>query len=588
MGRREEGWLIGAFLMAALLFIGVAVGAHFSFSRQATAIDWVRHTEDVIRHIEGLLSAVQDSEIAERGYLITSDESFLEPGEDARERASAHLSALWRLTRDNEEQQRRLARIEELANRTVAFHEAIVEAHRLGDPSGLAQVRAGDGKRLMDALRQVVAEAVEHEEELLAQRSLRFDRSMWRTTLFMIIADAVAFAALSLAVFLLMRELNRRRRRDTEALLGRERGELAERSAFEEERVERVLEQLPVAVLLLEAEQGRVEIANRRARALFGAEVLGSDSFDETLRALRLTRADGTALTREDLPLSSSAEPQAVEVWHQREGGGKIPVLLQGGPLRDHEGTTRGLVLSVEDLSETRAVSEERERAARFRQLFTTLVGHDMRNPLSVITAGTASLQRRRLPPPEARIVERVRASADRVARMIDQMIALVQARLAGGIELERSAANIEDICRDVVAQLDVDEPQREIHLEAHGDLTGVFDEERLRSVVGELVRNALRHSGEDEPVEVRARAVDGEVELEVHGGEPIPEELQAFLFDPFRRADERVRLRSTGFGVGLYVAEQIARAHGGSLDVTSAAGEATTLRLVLPRRREA
>ena len=114
-------------------------------------------------------------------------------------------------------------------------------------------------------------------------------------------------------------------------------------------------------------------------------------------------------------------------------------------------------------------------------------------------------------------------------------------------------------------------------------DCGGVWDPDRIAQVVSNLVGNAVQHSPRDSTVRV---TLDGReaarVQLRVHNeGPPISGEIRAGLFDPFKRA---ARLREQGLGLGLYISHQIARLHGGSLEVRSTEREGTDFTLDLPR----
>jgi signal transduction histidine kinase len=105
-----------------------------------------------------------------------------------------------------------------------------------------------------------------------------------------------------------------------------------------------------------------------------------------------------------------------------------------------------------------------------------------------------------------------------------------------------------------------------------------------MAQVVGNLVSNALHHGRPDTPVRVEVRDAGGEVRLSVHNeGESIPPELQAMLFQPFRRGTTG-KAATRSVGLGLYIVRQVARAHGGEVEVHSARGEGTTFTVRLPR----
>jgi len=99
--------------------------------------------------------------------------------------------------------------------------------------------------------------------------------------------------------------------------------------------------------------------------------------------------------------------------------------------------------------------------------------------------------------------------------------------------------------------------------------------------VVSNLVGNALQHSPEGSPVEVTLVDRGEDVVLEtLNGGPPIPAEVLPHIFEPGRRS-----AGSGGLGLGLFIAQQIVLAHGGSISATSSPEEGTRVSMTLPRR---
>src|SRR5690606_23173424 len=182
------------------------------------------------------------------------------------------------------------------------------------------------------------------------------------------------------------------------------------------------------------------------------------------------------------------------------------------------------------------------------------------------------------------RLVERVRASAERMARMIDQILDFTRARLGGGIPIEPTGVNLLDLAKGLVDELEGVVPRR-IVLESTGDPQGRWDSDRLSQVISNLLTNAIEHGPPDQPVRL---TIDGRqparVTLEVWNAGAIVPEVLSTLFDPFRRARGRTRGRARGLGLGLYIVEQVIAAHGGRIDVRSSEGEGTTFSVSIPR----
>jgi signal transduction histidine kinase len=122
--------------------------------------------------------------------------------------------------------------------------------------------------------------------------------------------------------------------------------------------------------------------------------------------------------------------------------------------------------------------------------------------------------------------------------------------------------------------------------VQAFGDTRGFWDEERLDQVVTNLFTNAIKHGAPSEIVGVRLEGREKSyVVVEVSNrGTPIPPDLLPVIFDPFRRGEGRYDARSKGVGLGLYIAERILAAHGGTVSVRSSADDGTTFTVTLPR----
>ena len=214
-------------------------------------------------------------------------------------------------------------------------------------------------------------------------------------------------------------------------------------------------------------------------------------------------------------------------------------------------------------------------RDAQLRETFTGVLGHDLRNPLSAILMGAKLLLRRSDVTPEQRpVLERIVSSGERASRMVSQLLDLTRVRVGTGIELRRTRVELPALLRDVAGELE-GVHKRAVAVDVAPDLWTDCDPDRLAQVVSNLLGNALTHGAPDAPVRVEADRTDGSVRIAVvNGGGPIPPDVARSLFDPFVRGTEGGRQRSEGLGLGLYISDQIVRAHGGSLVLQQPDGE--------------
>ncbi|MDB5736671.1 MAG: histidine kinase [Sphingomonas bacterium] len=236
-----------------------------------------------------------------------------------------------------------------------------------------------------------------------------------------------------------------------------------------------------------------------------------------------------------------------------------------------------------EQLARSEANLLDERNTAELREQFIAVLGHDLRNPLSSIGAGVHLLTK--APPPEkaSRILALMQGSVDRMAVLIDNVLDLARGRLGGGLSILRQSVDLAPMLKHVVNELRVGHPGRTILSDIAIDVPVDCDPSRIGQLFSNLLGNALTHGAAAEPVRVDATTADGMLTLSVsNGGDPIPPDAIERLFQPFARGT--VRHDAAGLGLGLYIAAEIAAAHGGTLGVTSTT-DATCFTLRMPLR---
>jgi PAS domain S-box-containing protein len=229
-----------------------------------------------------------------------------------------------------------------------------------------------------------------------------------------------------------------------------------------------------------------------------------------------------------------------------------------------------------------RAATELREVALLRETLIGTL-GHDLRNPLSAILMSAQLLQQDAgLSDRALRAVQRIATSGNRMQRMVHDLLDFARSRLAGGIPVERTPLDLHELAREVVQEMSIGAPGSDIRLDLTGDGLGSWDGDRMAEVLSNLLRNALQH-GAEAPIDVRIEDAGDGIRLEVSNLNrqgPIPARALATLFEPFRQGQRT----GSGLGLGLYIVDQVVRAHGGEISVQSDT-ERTTFAVQLPRQ---
>jgi signal transduction histidine kinase len=175
-------------------------------------------------------------------------------------------------------------------------------------------------------------------------------------------------------------------------------------------------------------------------------------------------------------------------------------------------------------------------------------------------------------------------ASATRVEGIVRDLVDYAIAQRGGAIPVSPGPSDLALLCQGVAEECQAASPDRVVECDGEGDPKGEWDSDRLAQAVSNLVSNALRYGDPAAPVRLRWRGEADEAAIEVrNAGPPIPAEVLPALFDAFRRGPGEDRGR--GLGLGLYIAREIAAAHGGRVEARSSAEEGTTFTLVVPRR---
>jgi signal transduction histidine kinase len=229
-------------------------------------------------------------------------------------------------------------------------------------------------------------------------------------------------------------------------------------------------------------------------------------------------------------------------------------------------------------------LSSERE-TSELREQFIAVLGHDLRNPLASIAAGTRMLARgnstqdsnlkeaSNSKEASGEILGLMQKSVARMSALIDNALDFARGRLGSGIALKRSAQSLEPILDQVIAELRAVSPESKI--ETTFNLTQPVDCDggRIAQLFSNLLGNSVTHGTATKPIRVHATTQDGKFELSVaNSGEPIPSAAMVRLFQPFYRVSAQDSRQ--GLGLGLYIVSEIARAHDGTIDVTSSPEE--------------
>jgi signal transduction histidine kinase len=207
------------------------------------------------------------------------------------------------------------------------------------------------------------------------------------------------------------------------------------------------------------------------------------------------------------------------------------------------------------------------------RNLLLRMLGHDMHNPLQVIQLTARSLSKLDAGVDVAVAAARLSKSSANIKALLDDLLDFNRTKLGLGLTIAPSTIDLAEAFAGELEQLRVAHPGRQIELEVSGDVSGVWDKYRLYQLLGNLVVNALTYGDFSSPVRVVLNGRPAEVIFAVHNrGPKIEPATLSIIFNPLKRGVEHQEVSSAGgsLGLGLFIAREIALAHGGKIVATS------------------
>lgn len=224
-------------------------------------------------------------------------------------------------------------------------------------------------------------------------------------------------------------------------------------------------------------------------------------------------------------------------------------------------------------LQETQGELAHERRLALVQEEFMAILAHDLRSPVAAIGAGLRMLARMDQEPQGAELIGMMEATTRRMAGLVNNLMDHARNRLGGGIVLDRIRDdNLHDALHLIVAEFRAVAPQRQINAAIDIPHPVSCDRARIAQLLSNLLGNAITHGADSRPIDVSAQVADGIFRLQVaNEGNPIPQDQIPGLFAPFSKGSSP---RHKGLGLGLYIAAEIAKAHGGTMTVRSDAAQ--------------
>jgi PAS domain S-box-containing protein len=293
----------------------------------------------------------------------------------------------------------------------------------------------------------------------------------------------------------------------------------------------------------------------------------------------RLLTADGLARLRNAMErLRLEGEPYDLELEFTRFDGAVRWCATRGEPVRDAQGQVIGINGTVDDITHIKELE-------RLREEWTSLVAHDLRQPLSVLTMASDFLPtlHKGTSQEERTTLQSIQSATQTIERMVDDLLdmSLLEAHR---LKLDRKWTDLHVMVGETVKQMSHPAGTR-IDVHESGQTVSCFvDPMRIGQVLGNLISNAVKYGDPKTAVDVSVDRTEGEVRIAVtNHGPGITSDEMPRLFERFMRSKTARGSGVTGLGLGLYIARGIVEAHGGRIWADSAPGKATTFYIALP-----
>ncbi len=560
------------FLTIGTLLV-VGVGASYLTGRWALAAAAnVRSHDIILEDLQAVLSAMQDAETGQRGYLLTRQQEYLRPYEDALGDIEKRLAALHELVAEERLPAEQVKAIEEGVVRKLRELRSTVELFQSGRVEQATNiVKGNEGRRQMDEIRSEIGglRTQQQADRTSAEGELRV--ALW-------CRDAALFATVAINLGFLFWAFRRIRRES----------DLQYVAALEIQRQQEILavtlSSIGDAVIITDT-KSRITFINPVAEELTGwssAEAMIA-SCSEVFRVVNETSRQPVESPVDKVLRSGKIVGLANHTLLIRKDGREVPIDDSGAPIREEDGTIRGVVLVFRDFTVHKAhekllleAKAEVELASQAKDKFLAALSHELRTPLTPIVATLSAWDvQRRVPDALRPELQLLRRNIELEARLIDDLLDLTRLD-SGRLLLDKELLDVHGLIEAVTALLRSECGKKEIRLDVQLRAARSFvevDPGRLQQVLWNILGNAIKFTASGGRITLAtSNSPEGRLDLVItDNGLGMSPETMERIFQRFEQGKLPPEGRTQGLGLGLSIAKGLIEAHGGTLSAASA-----------------
>ncbi len=583
------------FGLAIVAVVANAIMSYRSARAFISTADWVAHTHRVLEVHATLLRDIMDAESATRGYVITGDEDFLTPFQNATGMVVTEYGQLRVLVASEPEQTTRLSKLKMQISWKLHVLESIINLRRSdGVNVAVRAFNSGEDAALMREIRAQLADFATQERNLLSLRAGLTDRISRSTIFSVVFGGAITIALLCIALAVILRDITARRKAE-------------EQLADERNLLRNLIDAIPQHIFVKDL-RGRYVLDNAGHRKFLQvkelSDVVGKSVFYYFPQELAtLYHNDDQDVIQSGKPILNREEPAVTAE------GKLIWLSTTKVPLRDLSGKFIGLVCVSSDISERKAAEEklrmfaaQLERSNDELRDFASVASHDLQEPLRKIQAFSDRLQAKcsdSLGEVGRDYLGRIQGAAARMQILIQDLLTL--SRISSKAQ-PFVMVDLHQVIKGVLSDLELRIEQTGALIEV-GHLTPIeADPLQMRQLFQNLISNALKFQapGKRPEISISSKlllmqdhqipgACPGEEVCRImvkDNGIGFEEQFTEQIFAVFQRLHSRQAYEGTG--IGLAVCRKIANRHGGSIVAKSTLGEGSTFIVTLPIKQVA
>ncbi len=564
--------LINAGLIFSIVavFTGVIGYSYYTMLRLVDNDSWSRHTYEVLLNTDAVITDLLDAETGMRGYIITGDQTFLQPYTTALQDVYTHFQTLQTLTADNATEQARLAKLRPLIDQKLAELDLNIQLRTYKSAAeATAGVASGRGKAYMDAIRVIVADIDTTESSLLVQRVDSTTQTATATRNVLLYGGILGFILYLIVNAIISRFVIK---------------DLVSKPFLEKEKqanfYARSLLEASLDPLVTISPGGKITDLNEAALKITGLtreKLLGSDFvnyFTNPQEALEgYERAFKLGFVS-DYPLTIKSTE-----------GKLTDVLLNASVYKNEQGVILGVFAAARDYTRIKQATEAVELINREMEAFSSSVSHDLRAPLRVIDGYAQMLGEdygAKLDDEGKRLISNIRGSATQMRQIIEDLLAF--SRL-GSQEIKKEVVSMGTMAQDVFDELKHVAPDRDIvcHVQQIPDARA--DKDTIRLVWTNLLSNAIKYTKPraHATIEISSTSDADSITYYVKdNGVGFDMKYVNKLFNVFQRLHRMEDFEGTG--VGLANVKRIVERHGGKVHAEGKVDDGATFSFTLPK----